>query len=323
MADFEEIHVNETPNPCPHGLLVVDKPPGPTSYDVIRFLRRTCEIDKKWKIGHLGTLDPFASGVVVIALGQAVKYFEYALGLKKTYRARLWLGDETDTLDPTGKVVASADVPSDWKERLNHAVSRFTGEISQIPPVFSAKHVDGERAYKGARRGEEVKLEPVTVQIYAFEIGASGDFWVDFTCTVSGGTYLRAIARDLAREIGTVGHLVGLERLAVGPYDDTLSIPFEAFERGGNPVLKHHLRPVTGILERLPKIFIKLGPIVDDKISTGKELLSEEFEDESGALNGLDDKATLVIMEADGRFRSMGRYRAESGGVTPFKPWVC
>jgi tRNA pseudouridine55 synthase len=322
MTDFDEIPVEESHNHYPHGLLVIDKPPGPTSYDSIRFLRRTCGIDKKWKIGHLGTLDPFASGVVVIALGQAVKYFEYALGLKKTYRARLWLGDETDTLDLTGKVIASAEVPSDWLERLNHAALKFTGEISQVPPSFSAKHVNGKRAYEGARRGEEIKLESVTVQIYNFEIGASGDCWVDFTCTVSGGTYLRAIARDLAREIGTVGHLVGLERLAVGPYDSTLSIPFDAFEVGGNGVLMHHLKPITGILERLPKIIIKIGAFGDDKISNGKEISTDEFEDALGVINSLEDKSTLVIMEADGRFRSMGRYRAKSGGVTPFKPWV-
>ena len=308
--------------PNPHGLLVVDKPPGPTSYDVIRFLRHTCGLDRKHKIGHLGTLDPFASGVVVVALGQAVKYSEYAIALSKTYRARLWLGEETDTLDPTGKTINSAPVPADWKERLSEAATKFIGEIKQIPPDFSAKQIDGKRAYKEARLGTSLKLEPVNVKIYQLDFGDSGDSWIDFTCAVSGGTYVRAIARDLAREIGTVGHLVGLERLAVGPYNSDISIPFEAFELGGNHVLMHHLKPVNGILEHLPALKLKHDTCVDEKIIHGKDLIPEDFSHASSLLESLDDAATLVIMDPDGKFRAMGRYRASNGGIIPFKPWT-
>ena len=109
----------------PHGLIVMDKPPGPSGFDCIRHLRRNCNFPKKWKVGHLGTLDPFASGVMVIALGQAVRYSSYGLSSSKKYRARLWLGDETATLDPTGETIKSAPVPTGWKDKLGDIAKEF------------------------------------------------------------------------------------------------------------------------------------------------------------------------------------------------------
>lgn len=297
---------------CIHGLLVVDKPPGPTSYDVIRFLRKTCGINKKWKIGHLGTLDPFASGVMVIAFGQAVKYSEFGLRFRKTYRARLWLGDETDTLDPTGKVIATAPVPDDWKDRLAEVCSKFTGEIQQVPPAFSAKQVDGVRAYKSARAGEPVELKPVKVTIYSLQIIASDMNWVDFVAEVSSGTYVRSLGRDIAHALGTVGHLVGLERMSVGPFDCDMSIPFEAFERGGMDVLKHHLKPVDTILAELPSVVVKAESV--DKIIYGKLLGSDDVEGEIGGME------IYRIYDSEGRFRSLGRW-AEAG-IIPYKPFT-
>jgi tRNA pseudouridine55 synthase len=123
---------------------------------------------------------------MVIALGQAVRYAEYAIKSEKEYRARLWLGEETDTLDLTGKVIDSRPVPIDWQERLSDVSRKLTGKIMQAPPAFSAKQVDGRRSYKAARSGEKLDLEPVEVEIFSLEFAGTTDNWVDFTARVSG-----------------------------------------------------------------------------------------------------------------------------------------
>ncbi len=301
----------------PHGLIVLDKPPGPTSYDCIRFLRRTCEIPPKWKMGHLGTLDPFASGLVVIALGQAVRYAEFALHSRKRYRARLFLGEETDTLDPTGKVINTSPIPSDWKEKIEEIGKQFVGEIEQVPPVFSAKQVDGKRSYKAARKGEKLELEPVRVTVYELEFGEAEGSWIDFSVEVSGGTYIRALARDMARAIGTVGHLAGLERLSVGPFDSDISIPFEAFEVGGMKVLIHHLRPVDQILAHLPSVTVV--PESEEKLLHGQMLGTKDIR---GGVPQIGDDETLRLVDENGRFKALGRMKRDPVGVGPYKPWL-
>jgi len=298
----------------PHGILVLNKPPGPTAFDCIRFLRKTCGITKKWKMGHLGTLDPFASGVMVIALGQAVRYSKYGLGSRKKYRARLWLGDETDTLDPSGNVTRSADVPNDWPDRLDEIRDKFTGLISQVPPQFSAKHVNGIRAYESARRGESVKLDPVDVEIYSLQFGDLSDQWMDFTADVSSGTYIRALGRDIAYELCTVGHLLGLERIQSGPFPIEEAIPYLAFENGGSNVLYHHLRPVEQILYSLPEIQLAEG--IDVKIQNGIPLSADEITNAPDSY----DHDTVYRLKCGKKFLALGKFR-EGKGLTPFKPW--
>jgi tRNA pseudouridine55 synthase len=317
MADSQEISAPLNQASHLHGLIAVDKPPGPTTYDVIRFLRRTCCLDRKTRMGHLGTLDPFASGVVVVAFGQAVRYAQFALRLDKTYRARLWLGDETDTLDPTGKVVESSPVPSDWKDRLTNIRDRFIGEIEQMPPAFSAKQVDGKRAYNSARRGEAVALKPARITILELEFSDWGDNYVDFTCRVSSGTYIRSLGRDLAKAIGTTGHLVGLERTSVGPFSSEITIPFDAFEIGGRDVLEHHLKPIDMLLVDLPGVVLARGS--EMKVVHGKEL---ETSDIDSFPDGSEQIDVVRIMDSDGLFRSLGRMNESTGRIRPFKPWV-
>jgi tRNA pseudouridine55 synthase len=308
----------------PSGLIVIDKPPGPTSFDCIRFLRKTCNIPPKWKMGHLGTLDPFASGVMVIALGKAVRYADYALKSDKKYRARLWLGDETDTLDPTGKIVASKDIPSGWVDRLTEIESQFCGVISQVPPAYSAKQVNGKRAYKAARQGFQLELKPVDVEIYSIILMSPTDRWVDFIAHVSGGTYIRSLARDIAHSLGTVGHLLGLERIASGPFPKDESIPFSAFELGGSHVLLHHLRGVDQILSHLSSLELKPGR--DDKIRHGIILTVDDFnigvEDEQRIF----EKNEIIRIDGiDGCFIALGKIKSTANDkleLVPFKPWV-
>jgi tRNA pseudouridine55 synthase len=317
MTEQAEIPPGSRVSPGPHGLLVVDKPPGPTSFDIIRFLRKTCSIGPKWKIGHLGTLDPFATGVVLVVLGQAVKYAEYAHNFTKCYRARLWLGEETDTLDPTGRVVKKIQVKPGWETHLESIRKSLIGKIIQTPPAYSAKKVDGERAFNLARRGESPDIKPVEKTIYKLEFIGRSEQWLDFTCEVSPGTYIRSLGQDIARRLGTVGHLIGLERTAVGPFTRELSIPFEAFEVGGIGVLMHHLHPIDPIVEHLPPFTI-LPPGLD-KLAKGRELTGDDFME--GYPDGASDGAIVRIIEEDGLFRSLGRIRSRTSGIIPFKPW--
>jgi len=299
-----------------HGILVVDKPPGPTTFDVIRFLRKTCNLPRKLKIGHLGTLDPFASGVVLVAFGKALKYASFALHLTKTYRARLWLGDETDTLDPTGKVIKTAPLPQNWQDKITQSINAMRGDIIQIPPAFSAKHTHGSRAYELARQGKNVELKPIRVTIYKIEIIGFGDSWLDFTAEVSSGTYMRSLARDLASSIGTVGHLVGLERTAVGSFNSDLSIPFSAFEVGGINTLIHHLKPIDALIEHLPYIVLKHGR--ENKILTGLKLTPKDLEHPFPPPN-----ATIFkVLDPSGNFLSLAKKTKKENSMIPFKPWI-
>jgi len=302
----------------PHGLFVLDKPPGPSSFDCIRMIKRYCGLPKKWKIGHLGTLDPFASGVLLIALGRAVKYSEFALKLRKKYRARVYLGEETDTLDPTGKVISTRDVPNDWKDRISDVLKNFSGEIEQIPPAYSAKQVDGKRAYKSARKGESVDLKPVKVTIYDLQVGEIGDLWFDFTCDVSSGTYVRTLGKDIAAKMGTVGHLVGLERMAVGEFSHEISVPMKAVEVGGNEALAHHLRGVEMLLSDLFSITIRDSSI--EKIRHGRRI---DETDLLGVykLDIFSQSRRIRLFDESGAFLSLGRVD-EEGSIIPYKPWI-
>lgn len=305
----------------PHGIIVIDKPPGPTSFDCIRFLKRTCEIPSRWKTGHLGTLDPFASGVMVIALGKAVRYAEYSLKSRKKYRARMWLGDETDTLDPTGKVTESKPIPENWVDRLSDIEAHFTGKINQIPPAYSAKHVNGRRSYDAARKGEMLQLKPVEVEIFSLQFTNPSEYWVDFVTEVSSGTYIRSLARDIAYKLETVGHLIGLERIAHGPFNKEVAIPFSAFETGGGHVLEHHLRTVDQILYSLKPLTIKQGLI--NKIIHGQILEMDDFS--CADTNQILQDETVKIINEIGEFVSLGRVKSVTEStieVTPFKPWI-
>jgi tRNA pseudouridine55 synthase len=197
-----------------NGILNVDKPVGWSSFDVIRLVRRGTGVER---VGHAGTLDPMASGVLVVLLGQAVRVSEYVMGLEKAYRATVRLGISTNTYDAEGEV--TAEHPADVTEaELRAALEGFTGEIQQTPPAFSAVKVGGERAYARARRGEDVELKPRTSVVYEIVVVkySPPDIVLDIRC--SRGTYVRSIAHDLGEQLGCGAHLSGLVRTAVGPF---------------------------------------------------------------------------------------------------------
>jgi tRNA pseudouridine55 synthase len=214
------------------GVLVVDKPVGMTSHDVVQVIRKGTNIRRA---GHTGTLDPRASGVLVVLIGPAVRLSEYVSASDKRYQAILQLGSSTDTYDAEGQVMSTSPVSVSEKE-FEEALSTFVGEIEQTPPPYSAIKVKGRKAYDMARAGEEVELEPRKIQVYSLELleWAPPEAVIDAYC--SSGTYVRSLAHDLGEKLGCGAHLIGLRRTKSGRFTlrDSVSLRKlrESFDTG-------------------------------------------------------------------------------------------
>ncbi|HEX9483060.1 MAG TPA: tRNA pseudouridine(55) synthase TruB [Gemmatimonadaceae bacterium] len=195
------------------GLLLVDKPAGITSHDVVLVARRAFGVSR---IGHAGTLDPFATGLLVLLLGRATRLLPHLDGTPKEYEAVIALGRETDTDDLHGETVRQAEPPGD--EAIAAAIAHLTGDIEQLPPAYSAKRIDGRRAYEAARFGEALELVPARVRVFEWrDVVRQGDR-VSATISCGGGTYIRALARDLGRLTDSAAHLASLRRVRSGPF---------------------------------------------------------------------------------------------------------
>jgi tRNA pseudouridine55 synthase len=207
------------------GLLLVDKPEGPTSHDMAEIVRRVTGVRR---VGHTGTLDPFASGLLLLCVGWATRLAEYLTPLPKIYRGVIRLGERTDSDDRTGTVIGRSD---DWRKLDAAAIRRVleaqVGEIEQLPPAFSAKKLSGRRAYSLARAGGEVDLKPQRVTVRSIELRdlSLPDVCVEVAC--SSGTYIRAIARDVGEALGVGGHLAELRRLRIGEFSVDAAIQLD------------------------------------------------------------------------------------------------
>ncbi|HHI87594.1 MAG TPA: tRNA pseudouridine(55) synthase TruB [Candidatus Cloacimonetes bacterium] len=230
------------------GVIFIDKPTGMTSFDVIRRLRVVTEIRK---IGHAGTLDPFATGLLIICISrQATRCIDEFTQLDKTYTAILKLGEKTDTADIEGKIIEIKDVPDTVEQNIDDVFSLFLGEIDQVPPQFSAIKKDGVRLYKTARKGIQVEIEPRKVFIHTLSFLNYQEPYLEFSSTVSKGTYIRSLGEDIAAKLGTVGHLTELRRDAIGPFSvkDALSLE-DITERA----LENSIKPIEEIISLVQK----------------------------------------------------------------------
>ena len=196
------------------GLLLVDKPAGVTSHDMVMAARRAYG---ERSIGHLGTLDPFATGLLLMLIGRSTLLATFITTEPKVYEAAIRFGAETDTDDSTGAVIRSAELPE--APAVRAAIESLTGDLMQVPPAYSAKSVDGERAYDSARRGESVELPPVPVRVHRWDVQEEGRDLIRATITCGTGTYVRALARDLGRAAGSAAHLESLRRTRCGEFD--------------------------------------------------------------------------------------------------------
>ena len=223
------------------GVLVIDKPAGPTSHDIVTIVKRLIGARK---VGHLGTLDPAASGVLPLAINDATKRAAELAGIEKVYDFTLILGFSTETDDDTGEVIKESKVPADVLERIEAVLPKFTGRIMQRPPNYSAVKVEGRRAYQLARRGAKFELPPRPVDIHAIEIVGASLPEVRIRLSCRSGTYVRSLCRDLGEEIGCGGHASGIRRLRSGPYKIEDALGLEVL-REDRSVWKKYLMPVT------------------------------------------------------------------------------
>jgi len=300
--------------PGMHGVLVVAKPAGPTSHDVVALVRRLAATRR---IGHGGTLDPFASGVLPLFLGAATRLVEYHLADDKSYRATICLGSTSTTDDLDGELTPGG-APPPGQEAFATALASFVGEQLQRPPDYSAVQVAGRRAYAMARAGEAVELAPRSVTIRSLEVVEwdAGDparpiAIVDVTC--SAGTYVRALARDLGARVGCGAYLGGLVRSASGPFSldaaHTLDAIRAAAAAGGPDGIRELLlRPDTG-LEAMPAVALTTAEIAD--ASEGR------FVRPAAGLRDAPDGAPLRLVDQAGLIVGMGR--REGARIAPTK----
>jgi tRNA pseudouridine55 synthase len=237
------------------GILLIDKPEGVTSFEVVRQARKALGIRK---IGHLGTLDPMATGLLPLCLLEATKLVPYLMPEAKVYRARVRLGVATDTQDAYGEVVARCEtLPA--PAQIYPVAAAFVGEVTQIPPIYSALHCQGERAYRRARRGETVDLAPRTVTVYTLSVDEVA--MPEFTMTVkcSQGTYIRTLAKDLGDALGCGAHLTALRRLAVGALRVEEAVSLAALAELGREALEARIIPISRCLPGMRPVAVGLA----------------------------------------------------------------
>jgi tRNA pseudouridine55 synthase len=272
------------------GLLNIDKPKGITSHDVVARIRK---LAGQHRVGHAGTLDPLATGVLLVCLGQATRLVEYLMASRKQYRATIRFGTATDTLDAEGLIVARSDPTAVTEDRLKAILPAFIGEIEQIPPVFSALKQGGIPLYQRARAGEHVKVaaRPVIVYFLKWVTWQPPDLTLDITC--SAGTYIRSLARDLGYAVGSVAHLAGLMRTASGEWPLAEAVPLETLEhevRADKTAWQRYLYPPDRALAHLPKLILDEETALRIRLGQQVELVPVEAE----ATATIEDEAELL-----------------------------
>jgi tRNA pseudouridine55 synthase len=278
---------------------VIDKPVGPTSAGVVGRLKSALRRAgvKGPKIGHGGTLDPLAEGVLPVALGEATKLAGYLLDGRKSYRFRIAFGSETDSGDRDGRIVAEG-APRPTRDRLEAALPAFRGMIRQRPPGHSAVKVEGRRAYARARAGESVELPERTVEVFRLDLeefdGKSAILGVD----CSKGTYVRSLARDLARAAGSLGTVIELRRTAAGPFREGQALPLDrALELVHGPGLEQALLPLAAGLDDIPVMVVEQEEA--RRLKSGQRLFRPQAK--SGLHLATDGSVPVALVEVSQR----------------------
>ncbi len=294
------------------GLLIIDKPEGITSHDVVDRVRR---ILKTKRVGHTGTLDPFATGVMVILVGQATRLAQFLDKDEKEYEAVIQFGAETDTGDRTGTRSADCGLRSaeleetvgtvDWED----VFAKFRGEIMQVPPMYSAKKVEGRKFYELARKGQEIDREAVPVSIYKLELLRGDEFRTPRSAlrirtVCSAGTYIRTLAEDIGRAVGLGAHLTELRRTRAGRFDISQAVTID--ELGEMPEPQRALVPMSDAAAHLPAIVLS-----DDRVAKTRNGLSSRTTIE------LSDGVAVRMLDEAGELIAIGRYSADEKTVQP------
>ena len=237
------------------GVLIIDKPSGMTSHDVVARVRRLLGIRQ---IGHFGTLDPFATGVLPLSVRRATRFAQFYLKSRKAYEGTMRLGFSTDTYDGTGKPTSEEAPVSVEAEELEKLFREFTGRLMQTPPPYSAKRIGGVRAYQLARQNKPVQLEPVEVEVYALELVSFDGILARFAVECSGGTYVRSLAHDIGQRIGCGAHLEGLRRTTVAEFTLDKSVTLEALEEAVREQrVPDCIVPLEALLPDCPELIVR------------------------------------------------------------------
>ena len=294
-----------------HGWIIIDKPGGLSSNAVVGRVRR---LTGAAKVGHAGTLDPMATGVLPMALGEATKIVSYLMDGAKAYRFTVRWGEQRNTDDAEGEVVATSDArPA--KEQILVVLGNFIGDIEQVPPVFSAIKIEGKRAYALARADQAPEMKPRTVHIEDLKLlNVVDEDHAEFEAVSGKGAYMRSLARDLGTALGTVGHIAKLRRIAVGPFDEKQAISLDKLEslRHSAP-LSEHLLPVETVLDDIPAL--ALTETEARKISQGQAIPVLPVASRSPLKNiGQGD---VVRVMAEGRLVALAKING--GEIRPFR----
>ncbi len=258
------------------GILLIDKHEGETSYDVVKKAKHVFNARKALKVGHAGTLDPFATGLLIILLGQGTKLSNFLMAGEKKYLATMRLGVETDTLDPTGRVVRTSVVPQLTPGEIRGKAKAFIGNIEQMPPRFSAVKYKGTRAYKLARKGLDVDLKKRIVTVYSLEIMSVQLPDVTMKVNCSKGTYIRSLAADMAMELGTGGHLISLRRIAIGSFEVSNALSSSVLlQTGVRALLRDKIIPLRAALPGMYEI--QVGETLAKKVRNGYQPTLKEL----------------------------------------------
>lgn len=297
-----------------HGFVVVDKPAGMTSHDVVARIRRRFN---ERRVGHSGTLDPDATGVLIVAVGNATRLLQFFGDLPKTYTGEVVFGAATNTLDASGEVVATSDMSTLTIERVRDASRLFVGEITQVPPMVSALKVDGRRLHEIAREGGEVEREPRPVTVHRYVVGdeverIAGNPVVRIEVACSSGTYIRSLAADLGTALGGVAHLRNLRRRAIG--DFVVGQSHDAASIDDAPLM-----PVVAALTHVDgsgAAFVSVAHDVARMVGNGRVLatLSEPERDGVGLTGETDTKRRFVL---DAEHRLLAVYEHSGNGWRP------
>ena len=240
------------------GVLLIDKPQGMTSQQVVskvKYLLKSDVHDSK-KAGHTGTLDPMATGLLPICLGEATKFSHYQLDAVKSYQAIIKLGEQTDTGDAEGQIIATIPVPHVTQAMLQSVTEQFLGEIMQVPPMYSALKKDGKKLYELAREGIEVERTARPLTIYELSLTPLSDQQLQLTVTCSKGTYVRVLAEDIAKALGTVGHLTALRRIQTGDFEIANAITLADFAALDVAARFDKLLAVDACIHSLPSLLL-------------------------------------------------------------------
>jgi tRNA pseudouridine55 synthase len=276
------------------GLLNVDKPEGITSHDVVSRIRQIGHIRR---VGHAGTLDPIATGVLLVCLGRVTRLVEYLVDQTKTYEATVRLGQETNTYDTEGEVVAEQPVTGITREAIVAALAQFQGSIAQQPPLFSAIKMGGQPLYKLARQGIEVERPLRQVTIYTLELLQWRPPALGLRIVCSAGTYIRSLAHDLGQKLGCGGHVTALRRTAIGDFSVDDAVPLATLSADN---LRHHLLPGDRAVSHLPRLDLPLAEA--ERLQQGQRLPRQPHQPQDSPVRVYDANGRFVgIATTDGQ----------------------